>query len=302
MLSLNKVSKKDRAIYIAGIVSATLLTVAMLITQNERSFYYTTEEHRAFDIMTRCVEMVSAHHSLIGPEMSDITTSIGDPAAKRTSLHPAMAALIVRFLRNAGVQSGDTIAVGCSGSFPGLLIATLSASRAMGIEPRIILSLGASSYGASDPDFTILDLHMFLFREGLTSYSPVAVSLGGDMDIARDMDPAVREKLIGKVKSSGIYLIEEKDLIINRQIRDSIFTEDNATTIKAFINSGGGYANMGTSNLSLLLKPGVIRKAKIPPHQSRGVIHDMLEKEIPVIHLLYIKGLATRHNIPWDSM
>lgn len=302
MKLLNNISGKDRKIYLTGIISVILLTAALFITRNERSFYYTTEEHRAFDIMTRCVEMVSAHHSLIGPEMSDITTSIGDPDAKRTSIHPAMASLIVRLLRNAGVQTGDTIAVGCSGSFPGLLIATLSASRAMGIEPRIILSLGSSSYGASDPDFTILDLHMFLYREGLTGYSPVAVSLGGDMDIARDMDPSVREKLISKVKASGSILIEEENLIINRQIRDSVFTEGNSANIKAFINSGGGYANMGTSNLSLLLKPGVIRKAKMPPHQSRGVIHDMLEKEIPVIHLLYIKGLATRYNIPWDSM
>jgi hypothetical protein len=30
------------------------------------------------------------------------------------------------------------------------------------------------------------------------------------------------------------------------------------------------------------------------------MIHAMLQKEIPVIHLLYIKGLAQRYGIPWD--
>jgi len=294
-------SKKDRVILIAGFISVILLTAALLLTKKENTFFFTAEEHRAFDLMKSAVETVSAHHPLIGPEISDITTSIGDPAAKRTSLHPAMAALIVRLLHNAGVQPGDTIAVGCSGSFPGLLIATISAAHAMDLVPRIIISIGASSYGASDPDFTILDLHLFLYREGLADYPPVAVSLGGDMDIAADMEEETREKLITKIEATGITYINEKDLTINRQLRDSIYSEGNQIEIKAFINSGGGFANMGTSNLSLLLKPGVIRKAKMPPPQSRGVIHDMIEKNIPVIHLLYIKGLASRHNIPWDS-
>ncbi len=289
-------------IFIAGIVSVILLTVAILLTKKEKTFYYTAEEHRAFDLMKTSVEKVSAHHPLIGPEISDITTSIGDPAAKRTSLHPAMAAMIVRLLHNAGVHPGDTIAVGCSGSFPGLLIATISAAKAMNLVPRIIISIGSSSFGASDPDFTILDLYLFLYREGHANYPPIAVSLGGDRDIASDMEQEIRENMINKIMASGITYINEKDLTINRRLRDSIYSEGNRIEIKAFINSGGGYANMGTSNLSLLLKPGIIRKAKMPPPQSRGIIHDMIQKDIPVIHLLYIKGLATRHNIPWDSL
>jgi len=296
-----KISQKERVIYIAGLISVILLTAFLLLTERERLFYYTPEEHRAFDLMKKSIETVSDCHPLIGPEMSDITTSLGDPAPKRTSLNPAMASLIVRLLRNAGVQTGDTIAVGCSGSFPGLLIATLSAADAMELVPRIIISIGASSYGASDPNFTILDLHLLLYREGLTGFQPIAVSIGGDMDTGKDMEKDTREKLISKINERGITFINEQDLFTNRHIRDSLYSANNLIDIKAFINSGGGYANMGSSNLSLLLKPGVIRKAKMPPQKSRGVIHDMLEKEIPVIHLLYIKGLATRHNIPWDS-
>jgi poly-gamma-glutamate system protein len=301
MVLKRPISSKDRLIYILGLISAILLSATLLVVNRNRSFFYDDDERRAFDYMKSAIEIVSADHDLIGPEISDITTTLGDPASKRTSLHPSIAPLIVRLLKESGVRSGDTIAMGCSGSFPGLLIASLSASEAMGIEPRIILSLGSSFYGASDPDFTILDLHMFLYRSGFTGSQPVAVSPGGDRDIGRDFEPAVLERLIKKAEGYNIPLIFEEDLVRNRKIRDSIICYGQPGSIKAFINSGGGHANMGTNSLSLLLKPGLVIKAPMPPQSDRGVIHDMLEKGVPVIHLLHMKGLATRYNIPWDS-
>jgi hypothetical protein len=71
-------------------------------------------------------------------------------------------------------------------------------------------------------------------------------------------------------------------------------------SINAFINSGGGIANIGTSASVLKLRPGLLKSAVIPEPERQGMIHAMLQKEIPVIHLLYIKGLAQRYGIPWD--
>jgi poly-gamma-glutamate system protein len=302
MRLVRKIPKKDRVILLAGLLSAILLTISVLTTPGYNNLLLSSPEERAaFELMEQAVGFVSAQHDLIGPEISEITTTLGDQAAKRTSLHPAFASLIVKLLRDAGVKSGDTIAVGCSGSFPGLLIATLSAARAMDLHPVTILSLGSSSYGASDPDFTILDLHMMMIGMGLAENVPVAVSPGGDLDIGRDFEPATREKLKGKVGDYGIPLIMEPDLEKNRHIRDSLYSGGNPGSIKAFINTGGGYAAMGTSSLSLLIKPGIVRSAKMPPEGSRGLIHDMLEREIPVLHLLYIKGLSTRYRIPYDT-
>jgi poly-gamma-glutamate system protein len=171
----------------------------------------------------------------------------------------------------------------------------------MNIEPRIILSLGSSSFGASDPDFTILDIHMAIYEKGLAPFLPLAVSLGGDKDAGRDFEEGTRLMLTQKAADWGIPLVLEADLVRNRHLRDSIYFQGDSDRISAFINSGGGYANMGTSSLSLLLKPGIVRKTQMPPYESQGVIHDMLGKKIPVIHLLHIKGVATAYRIPWDS-
>jgi poly-gamma-glutamate system protein len=301
MAARKPISIKDKLIYISGLASAILLTAALILTAKSEGFYHNPEERRAFDYMKSAIEIVGEQHDLIGPEISDITTTLGDRAAKRTSLHPAMAPLLVRLLRSSGVRKGDTVALGCSGSFPGLLIASLSAVQAMGVEPIIILSLGSSSFGASDPEFTILDLHLLLFDKGFTSHLPEAVSPGGDKDVGTEFDQELKKRLLEKAEARGISLIYEEDLAANRAIRDSIYFKGNSKRIKAFINSGGGYANMGTSSLSLLLKPGVVRRAKMPPYGSRGVIHDMIEKDIPVIHLLHIKGIASRNRIPWDT-
>ena len=90
---------------------------------------------------------------LIGMENSIITTSIGHLRAKRTSTNPNLAGLVVYFLNDCGVKRGDVIAVGASSSFPALVVATLAAAKALGLKPLVISSLGASQWGANDPDF-----------------------------------------------------------------------------------------------------------------------------------------------------
>ena len=81
---------------------------------------------------------------------------------KQTTLNPNVTALIVDLLMKAGVNSGDTIAVSFTGSFPGANIALLSACKATGIYPVIISSLGASRYGATDINFTWIDMEKTL--------------------------------------------------------------------------------------------------------------------------------------------
>ena len=79
-------------------------------------------------------------------------------SARRFWSNPDFAALMVKFFQQAGLQEGDIVAIGASGSFPGLIIATLSACKAMNITPLIIYSIGASEYGATIPTFTFIDM------------------------------------------------------------------------------------------------------------------------------------------------
>jgi poly-gamma-glutamate system protein len=306
---------RDSLILINGIFAVILVTVVLLLLPYRSLPYAGETAAAAAKKMSEMISYIASVRSgapadpiadpyntgLIGPELSEITTTIGDPAAKRTTLNPAFASLIVSLLSEAGVRPGDTIAAGSSGSFPGLLIATLAASEALGVHPQIILSLGSSFHGASDLQFTILDLHMILYNGGYTKSLPLAVTPGGENDTGEEMTPETLAELRKKAERYSIPILTEPNLVRNRMMRDSVFTNGGETRIKAFINSGGGVSNMGPSTLSLSLKPGLVRRAPMPPYETRGVIHDMLSKDIPVIHLLYIRGLTSRYGIDWDS-
>ncbi len=93
---------------------------------------------------------------LIGLKNSSLTTSLGQLEAKRTTTNPDFAGLIVYLLQQAGVKEKDVVAIGASSSFPALIIGSLAAAKALRIMPLYIVSLGASQWGANDPDFTWL--------------------------------------------------------------------------------------------------------------------------------------------------
>jgi hypothetical protein len=52
----------------------------------------------------------------------------------------------------------------------------------------------------------------------------------------------------------------------------------------------------------LRLKPGLVKTGRIPPKENRGMLHEMAARDIPVIHLLYIKGLVERYGLGWDPV
>ncbi len=240
---------------------------------------------------------------LIGLETSPLTTSLGNLGAKRTTTNPNMAGLIVSVLKEVGVRRGDAVAVGASSSFPASIIAALSAMEALGAEPLIISSLGASEWGANDPDFDGLAVEACLEKTTELNVRPLALALGGDEDVGRDMSPQFLEALRKRIRETGIFFIEESDLRMNVETRMRIYSAGaGERPIRAFINVGGSYANMGINSEILKLKPGLNREIFVPPQKERGVIQAMAAEGIPVIHLLNIKGLVERYGLPWDPL
>jgi poly-gamma-glutamate system protein len=133
--------------------------------------------------------------------------------------------------------------------------------------------------------------------------SPLATALGGEKDTGMDMTEEERAFLAEKVKKSGQILLELPDLAINVRTRMKIYEDGaGAAKIKAFVNIGGSWANLGTDSVVLKLKPGLNDQIEIPLPLRRGVIHEMVLRKIPVIHLLYIKGLAEQSGLPWDPV
>jgi poly-gamma-glutamate system protein len=242
------------------------------------------------------------HTALIGVEYSEMVTTLGNADAKRSTTNPNVAGLVVQLLVEAGVRRGDTIAVGCSGSFPALAVATLVATKALGVHPVIVLSLGSSSFGANRIDWTLLDIMESLKKKGLMDVSVAAVSLGGADDVGSDSDTETRRVLTEKIRASGIPFIHQPDLPQNVARRMEIyFGSMPATRIAAFVNIGGSQADLGVDPLVLKLEPGVNREMTLPEKEERyGVVFAMAKQHIPVVHLLHIKGLLLKYGLPWD--
>ncbi len=240
---------------------------------------------------------------LVGPESSGLVTTLGHLEAKRTTTNPDMAGLIVHLLYQAGVGPGDTVAIGSSASFPALLVASLAATKAMDVTPRAIISLGSSSYGATKTDFHLLDMVQLLLEKGVFDVPPVAVALGGGKDTGVGFEPGLRERLMAQIAATEYHFIQESDLRKNVALRMGVYSGDYSySRISAFIHTGGSYANMGTSSLVLKVKPGLNTRVSLPPESERGVLFEMAARGIPIIHLLYIRGLAVEYGLPWDPI
>jgi poly-gamma-glutamate system protein len=182
-----------------------------------------------------------------------------------------------------------------------LTVAALCAAETLGARPLVIGSLGASEWGANDPRFDWLSLTRCLRRSGLVSFETLALSVGGDGDVGRDMSAQGRDMIIAEVGASGLPLIREPDLEKNVSRRLALYEQAaGAAGVRAFINIGGAYANLGTDSEILEVSPGLARFSRLPPAERRGVVFAMAARGVPVIHLLYIKGLCDRYRLPWD--
>lgn len=238
---------------------------------------------------------------IIGLEFSKMTTTKGDPAAKRTSAVPDFAALFVHLFRQAGARAGDAVALGASSSFPAFIMAALSAAEAMELKPLLMVSLAASQYGANNPRFTWLDMQDCLERSGVLRIRPLAVSLGGEDDAGGGLSDEVRAFLAGETEKRGFPLLKETDLERNVALRMETYgSAAGDGRIAVFVNIGGGWVNMGADAGILALRPGLTPPPELPAPEAQGMIHAMAAAGVPVIHILNIRGLAERYGIPWD--
>jgi poly-gamma-glutamate system protein len=238
---------------------------------------------------------------LIGVEFSAFTTTVGDLAAKRTATNPNMAAGLVRWLAETGVRRGSVVAVGASGSFPGLVIATSAAALALGAEPVVISSVAASSWGANLPEFTWLDMEAALAAAGLVSRS-IAASPGGEADVGAGLAPDARRDLERAVARAGVPAVAGDTLKARVEARITLYERAAAgRPIAVFVNVGGAAANIGTCLEILQVAPGVHRR--LPACRGEpGVLWRMSGRGVPVVHLLHVDGIARAFGLPRDPV
>ncbi len=237
--------------------------------------------------------------TLIGQQFSPVTTETGDLEAKWTALNPNMAAVMVDYFHSAGLRSGDVVAVGLTGSLPGMNLAMYAAAQAMGLEPIVITSTGASSWGANDPNFTWLDMESILHHAGMLKQRSIAASIGGGDDIGRQLSPRGRELLHDAIDRNKLPLLFNENLEEAVAMRMAWYDDAAGDrSIRLYVNIGGGVVSLGYSRNSELIGEGLIDRLPALNYPRRGVIHAMNVRSIPVLNVVNIAQIADTYWLP----
>ena len=246
---------------------------------------------------------------LIFKEDSPIRTGSGDLESKQTTLKSNFAALIVDEFINAGINGGDTIAVGMTGSMPGANIALLSACKAMNIYPVIISSMGASMWGATESEFTWIDMENILYEAEIFNKISIAYSLGGKGDCLRksknEEGRILFEQKMEKYNARKINYSASDMNNLYKSItqRIKLFTE-NVNSIDnyvAYVNIGGGAASIGVGGKDRLNTAGYLKPNKVLSQKpNESIARYFAENNIPLIHILHIKQFV-RGVLPFGS-
>ncbi|MED5474435.1 MAG: poly-gamma-glutamate system protein [Candidatus Neomarinimicrobiota bacterium] len=240
---------------------------------------------------------------LIFKEESLIRSSNGNLEDKQSTLKPNFAAFILDKLLSAGIKRGDTIAVCLTGSNPGANIALYSAAKSLDITPVIITSVSSSTWGATDPNFTWLDMESILIKNNIFNYKTTHASLGGKGDCLKrttNFGGTESRNLIKKaIKRNDIDLIPyylEKDssnLLRSIDYRLNLF-EDYLPieNYSAYVNIGGGVSSVGIGGVAKIKN-----KVNYSPQQilekelNHSVMKFFAEENIPVVNVMSINKI-----------
>ena len=305
-----------RKYVLLGLAVVALLLQAMLdatrapVRQRDYELKMAATERaaEAFRVLREHRRLVDAHldlvndpagTGLIGPEFSQITNAQGDLEAKITSLNPNFAAVLVQDFRRAGLEQGDPVAVAVSGSFPGMNIALYAAIEAMRLRPVVITSVGASMWGANDPDFTWLDMESLFYDKGVFATRSSLASYGGGNDTGRGLSPTGRQMIRSAAERNSVPMLECSNIEDAIAKRMAFYAEESrGRAFKLYTNVGGGVASLGSSHNKPLLASGLSRDLGTHNWTRKGTLQLFGEKGVPIEHILRIVSMARDHGLP----
>jgi len=233
---------------------------------------------------------------LIGVEWSGITTTLGDLSSKRTACDPAWAIQFSRWFGELGLEPGDHIAIYSSASFPGLLLNALAAAEAMELKPQLIVSLGASTWGANHPDNPWPVLAAELRRSGFIGKRANYYTLGGGAELGHGLAPEGVSLLRKAATESGVELLTANNLEEMIALKTKLLEKHQP---RLLVSIGGSHANLGDAHEVLRLQTGLVPASEINL-SGNGIIGFAMRNDIPVIHMLNIKSLSRIAGIPYD--
>ena len=115
---------------VAALAIIGLIAVEVFPAEEQQPYYAekmlaARKAQDAFDVIAETSESKGiavhpktdpAESRLIGEVLSPITSGSGSLVSKQTSVNPNFAAVIVQWLKDLGIRSGDVVAIGMSGS------------------------------------------------------------------------------------------------------------------------------------------------------------------------------------------
>jgi poly-gamma-glutamate system protein len=240
---------------------------------------------------------------LIGSEMTAITTTMGDLGSKRTVTNPDFAAALVRVIDELHLPRGTPVVLVVSGSFVGADIAALGAVEALGLRPVVIASLSASMFGATDPDFNLLDMLGLLRRRGLVKSAVAIAVLGGEKGVANEIDHETIKLLRASAAREETLLIDEPPYpkIVDRLLEqvDQVLGPGNKPGL--VINVGGALVALGSCPESYALAPGLTRHPASCREGTPGLpLRVATRDHTPILHIINIRRMALDLGLPFD--
>lgn len=314
--------KKRLLIAVMFIIITSFLVLVRITAYKDKKEYYDLME-KASILTSRCFEIVKKYKLDNGIEISSldilntgmigskkrtsITTTEGILEAKRTVCNPAWSALMVDIFENNGLKEGDEVGLVFSGSFPAMNIAVLAASKVYGLKTCVMASVGASYFGANDPNFTFFDMIEHLNREGVLDVGIDYVSLGGEDDIAYNFrSEEDKNNIINRINASSSKFIYEENFEDNIDKR-LLYFEEKVPNIKMLVNVGGSMVSFG-KGLTAFNKSGLFNSAiegnvsdDLNSHKKNyGLIQRMLLNGITVFNIINIKDLCEKYDMIYD--
>ena len=307
--------KERKILYLLTVAVLLLgLSISMVLSGQHtvKSEYYEVQVQAAQQ-MERCMQAVREYKQelgipmieedihrtgLIGQSYTEITTTLGALEAKRTTAWPDMAALCVRLLHEAGVRAGDTVGAGFSGSFPGMNLAMITACESMGVTLKCIPSVGASTYGANDPELTFPEMMCLLKRDGWITTEVAVATMGGGDDVGREMPGETVAAIQSRLKELGVSIVELPEFSENLSWREEYYGP-----IDCFVAVGGNVTSLGRTEDSVSLGQGVLKSDRtMRLAEGSGLVQRYCAAGTPVINLLNIKFLVAEYGLPYDSV
>ena len=235
---------------------------------------------------------------LIGVEWSDITTTLGDVRAKRTSADPLWTSRLFEWFDALALRENDRIVVYSSSSFPALLLSTLVAAEARKLDVLLAVSLGSSTWGANRMEFPWPAMHRALLDGGFVRTRAAFYMPGGRGERGSDMPPEAIRSFEALSRETGTPLVVPVDRDDAIRIKTKAMKEFSP---KLLISIGGPAANLGPSESLYPFPSGLVLPGAQRAEWGDGVACRALEAGVPVLNLLNVRALAVEAGIPWDG-